>query len=141
MIAIGCSPPSHGSLAGIAPAVASKPVPKTIVGCVFNGTFVSSDGYDIRPSYADGKEVDLRPFEGHQVTISGDLLPGDAFIVKKPPRDSGPCTMMRPAGVDSSVAPAAAAVKIATGGWQIHKPSKEYKDLPALLPKQQDSGV
>ena len=77
-------------LAGIAPALASKPVPKTIVGCVFNGSFVSSDGYDIRPRDADGQEVDLRPFEGHTVTISGDLLPGDAFIVKKPPRDTRP---------------------------------------------------
>lgn len=81
---------------GIAPAVASKPVPKTIIGCVFNGTFVTSDGYDLHPRYADGREVDLGPFEGHQVTISGDLLPGDAFIVKKPLRDSGPCTIMRP---------------------------------------------
>jgi hypothetical protein len=86
------------ALAGIAPALASKPVPKTIVGCVFNSTFVSSDGYDIHPRDADGKEVDLRPFEGHTVTISGDLLPGDAFIIKKAPRDSGPCKMMRPAG-------------------------------------------
>ena len=49
----------------IAPAVASKPVPKTIVGCVFNGGFVSSDGYDIRPMDANGKDVDLRRFEGH----------------------------------------------------------------------------
>ncbi len=125
---------------GIAPAVASKPVPKTIVGCVANGIFVSSDGYEIRPSNADGREFDLRPFEGHQVTISGDLLPGDAFILKKPPVDSGPCKT-KPAGVDPAVAPAAEAVKVTTGGWQIHKPSKEYKDLPALLPKQQDSGV
>lgn len=85
-------------LAGIVPAAASKPVPKTIIGCVFNGGFVSSDGYDIRPRYPDGREVDLQPFEGHTLTISGDLLPGDAFIVKTAPRDSGPCTMMRPAG-------------------------------------------
>lgn len=128
------------ALAGIGPAVASKPVPKTIVGCVANGIFVSSDGYDIRPMYADWKEVDLRPFEGHQVTISGDLLPGDAFIVKKPLADSGPCKT-KPAGSGSAVVPAAESVKVATGGWQIHKPSKEYKDLPALLPKQQDSLV
>ena len=129
------------ALAGIGPAVASKPVPKTIVGCVVNGGFVSSDGYDIRPMYADWKEVDLRPFEGHQVTISGDLLPGDAFIVKKPLVDSGPCKTTKPAGTDSSVAPATETVKVTTGGWQIHKPSKEYKDLPALLPKQQESLV
>lgn len=84
--------------AGIVPALASKPVPKTIVGCVFNATFVTSDGYDLRPRDTSGKEVDLSPFEGHTVTIGGDLLPGDAFIVKKPLRDTGPCTMMRPAG-------------------------------------------
>jgi hypothetical protein len=89
------------TLAGLTtllPAVASQPVPKTIVGCVFNGGFVSSDGYDIRPMDANGKDVDLRRFEGHQVTIRGDLLPGDAFILKKPPADSGPCRIMRPAG-------------------------------------------
>jgi len=141
-IAIGLFAALAGaSLAGIAPVVASKPVPKTITGCVFNGSFVSSDGYEIRPRNADGRELDLRPFEGHQVTISGDLLPGDAFILKKPPADSGPCKTRKPAGVDPSVAPAAGSVKVATDGWQIHKPSKEYKDLPALLPKQQDSGV
>lgn len=34
--------------------------------------------------------------------------------------------------------------KIATSGWYIHKPSKQYKDLPALLPKEQngfDAGI
>jgi hypothetical protein len=129
------------AFAAITPAFASKPVPKTIVGCVANGIFVSSDGYEIHPSTADGQAVDLRPFEGRQVTIGGDLLPGDAFIVKKPASDSGPCRTTKPAGVDPAVAPAAEAVKVTTGGWQIHKPSKAYKDLPALLPKQQDSLV
>lgn len=129
------------ALAGIGPAVASKPVPKTIVGCVANGIFVSSDGYEILPRNADGQAVDLGPFEGHQVTISGDLLPGDAFIIKKPPADSGPCKTTKPAGSGSAAAPAAESVKVATGGWQIHKPSKEYKDLPALLPKQRESLV
>ena len=136
-----CAVIAAAGFAGIAPAAASKPVPKTIVGCVFNGTFVSSDGYEIHPRNADGREVDLRPFEGHQVTISGDLLPGDAFILKKPPADSGPCKTTKPAGSDSNVAPATETVKVVTGGWQIHKPSKEYKDLPALLPKQQENGV
>jgi hypothetical protein len=85
-------------LIGASPAMASKPVPKTIVGCVFNGGFVSSDGYDIRPRYGNGQTVDLRPFDGHEVTIDGELLPGDAFIVNKLPRDSGPCKTTRPAG-------------------------------------------
>ncbi len=85
-------------LAGITPAIASKPVPKTIVGCVHNGNFKSSDGYDIHPRNANGEAIDLRPFEGHKVTITGDLLPGDAFIVKKPTRDSGRCVVPGPAG-------------------------------------------
>lgn len=82
----------------IAPAIASKPVPRTIAGCVFDENFISSDGYHIRPRHADGRQVDLRPFEGRAVTISGALLPGDVLIVDKPPRDSGPCETMRPAG-------------------------------------------
>lgn len=86
------------ALALTAPAVASKPVPKSIAGCVTKGSFVSSDGYDIRPSHPDGKPVDLRPFEGHAVTINGDLLPGDILIVKSPPRDGGLCRLTRPAG-------------------------------------------
>jgi hypothetical protein len=71
----------------VAPAMASNPVPRIIAGCVFNGRFISSDGYDIRPRYADGRQVDLRPFEGHGLTISGALLPGDVLIVSKLPRD------------------------------------------------------
>lgn len=84
--------------AGLVPANASKPVPRTIAGCVFNGSFISSDGYHIRPRYADGREVDLRPFEGHALKISGDLLPGDAFILKGRPRNQGACRTMSPAG-------------------------------------------
>jgi len=87
---------ASGPLA-VAPALASKPVARAIAGCVFNGHFISSDGYDIRPRYADGRQVDLRPFEGHGVTINGALLPGDVLIVDKLPRDSGPCETMRPA--------------------------------------------
>lgn len=82
----------------VAPATASKPVPKTIVGCVFGGNLISSDGYEIRPRYGDGRTIDLKKFEGRGVSISGDLLPGDAFILSKPPRDTGPCKIMRPTG-------------------------------------------
>jgi len=80
----------------VAPAMASNPVPRTITGCAFNGRFISSGGYDIRPRYADGRQVDLRPFDGHGLTIDGALLPGDVLIVSKLPRDSGPCETMRP---------------------------------------------
>ncbi len=80
----------QGGLA-ISPASASKPVPKVIVGCVVNGAFISSDGYHIFPRYRDGREVDLREFEGYKTTIEGVLLPGDRFILNKPPRASGRC--------------------------------------------------
>jgi hypothetical protein len=43
-------------------------------------------------------------------------------------------------GFDPAVRAAAETAKVTTGGWLIHRPSKEYKDLPALLPKQQESG-
>jgi hypothetical protein len=83
-------------LAGFSPAIGSKPIPKTIVGCVFNGSFISSDGYDIHPRDANGEPVDLRPFEGRAMTISGALLPGDSFIVNEPPSETGPCRTARP---------------------------------------------
>ncbi len=119
--------------AGLDPAQASKPVPKTIKGCVFNGGFVSSDGYDIHPRDARGQAVDLRSFEGHTLTMTGDLLPGDAFIVKGPLKDSGPCEIMRPSGTTAS----SQAIVLTAGNWYVHKPSKEYKDLPALIPGEQ----
>ena len=75
----------------VAPAIASKPVARVIVGCVVNGVYVSSDGYRISPRYKDGRAVDLRPFEGREVTIAGFLLPGDNFIVRKAPHGSGHC--------------------------------------------------
>lgn len=97
-IAIGfCAAFAAASFA-VAPANASKPVPKTIVGCVFNGNLISSDGYGISPRYSDGRTPDLKKLEARGVSISGDLLPGDAFILNKPPRDIGPCKIMRPAG-------------------------------------------
>ncbi len=82
---------------GIDAALASKPVPKTIVGCVIGGSFVSSDGYDIHPRQANGEAIDLHSFEGHSLTISGNLLPGDALIVNKPLRDGGRCRTTQPA--------------------------------------------
>jgi hypothetical protein len=39
---------------------------------------------------------------------------------------------LQPAAVDAQEP-----VRVETSGWYIHKPSKQYKDLPALLPKQQ----
>jgi hypothetical protein len=86
-----------GSLSfAAAPANASQPVPRTIAGCVFNGGFISSDGYDIRPKHAGGGKVDLRTLEGRAVQLSGALLPGDLLILSETPRDLGPCKTMRP---------------------------------------------
>jgi hypothetical protein len=95
-LVIGCCASLSIASGWLAPSLASRPVPRTIVGCVFDGKFISSDGYHIRPRYADGRELDLARFEGHGLTISGALLPGDALIVKQSPHDSGPCTIMRP---------------------------------------------
>lgn len=113
-----------------APAQASKPIPKVIKGCVVNGAFISSDGYTIRPVNADGKAIDLQPLEGHAVTMDGDLLPGDLFILKRLPADSGRCETTR-----SSRAAAPGVTAVATSDWRIHKPSRDYRDLPVLLPK------
>ncbi len=78
-------------LAASAPALASRPVPSVIVGCVVNGAFISSDGFRISPHDANGRAVDLRPLEGHEVRIDGLLLPGDRFILDNAPRDTGRC--------------------------------------------------
>ena len=77
--------------AGLSPGLASLPVPRTLTGCVVDGKFVTSDGYVIDPRHADGRMLDLRSLEGRKVTIRGDLLPGDRFIVKSRPRDLGRC--------------------------------------------------
>ncbi|MFZ2154674.1 MAG: hypothetical protein WAV72_00930 [Bradyrhizobium sp.] len=41
---------------------------------------------------------------------------------------------LQPAAIDAQEP-----VRIETSGWYIHKPSKQYKDLPALLPKEQNA--
>lgn len=79
----------------INPSFASQRVPRTIVGCVVHGAFVSSDGYRIHPRYGDGREVDLRAFEGSRLILRGDLLPGDVMIIKTPPRGSSRCLLAR----------------------------------------------
>lgn len=88
---LGLASVSASGLAAIIPANASEPVRRTLVGCVTNGEFITSDGYSIRPRHADGREFDLRRFEGRKIRIVGDLLPGDVLIVKRLPRDTGPC--------------------------------------------------
>jgi hypothetical protein len=49
-------------------------VPKTITGCVSNGSLHSSDGYEIRV-----RNLDLAPYAGRRIQVRGNLLPGDNF--------------------------------------------------------------
>jgi hypothetical protein len=56
------------------PSLASRPVQKTINGCVINGELYSSDGYTIRV-----RNLNLAPYEGKRIQVRGNLLPGDNF--------------------------------------------------------------
>lgn len=74
------------------PAAASRPVPKQITGCVIDGFFITHDGYRLRPRFSGAsRPYDVRRFEGRRLTLDGALLPGDAYILKGEPRDTGPC--------------------------------------------------
>jgi hypothetical protein len=121
----------------VTPALASRPVPRTIAGCVIAGAFISSDGYTIRPRYADGRETDLRPLEGRAVTISGALLPGDAFIVNTAPVDDGPCKTKQTH--DPPPAKTQDVTGVLTGNWLVRRPSRSHKDLPTFFPEDSDS--
>lgn len=63
-------------------ADASRPVPRTVTGCVIHGTF--TDGqytYSVRSrSGARIVETDLKRWEGQRIRIRGSLLPGDILI-------------------------------------------------------------
>jgi hypothetical protein len=59
---------------GVDHAFASRPVPKTITGCVANGSLHSSDGYEIWV-----RNLNLAPYEGKRIQLRGNLLPGDNF--------------------------------------------------------------
>jgi hypothetical protein len=116
---------------------ASRPVPRTIAGCVLDGAFVSSDGYTMRPRYADGRAADLRLLEGRAVTISGALLPGDEFTLNTAPLDDGPCRTKQTLG-PAPVAPRDV-TGVLTGNWLIRRPSRSFKDLPTFFPEDSDS--
>lgn len=75
-------------------ADASRPVPRTITGCVVGGTFTSDDGYVIQAK-SGYEDYDLGPFEGRRIRAKGMLSPGDRFQVKGRPRDLGPCRSPR----------------------------------------------
>lgn len=79
-------------LTGMAVATASEPVRSTVVGCVSDGRFVSSDGYVIRPTDAAGlRDLDLSRWEGRRLSLRGDLLPGDVLRLSRSPRVLGRC--------------------------------------------------
>ncbi len=70
------------------PADASRPVARTLTGCVIDGTFysISVDPDTGRPDKAyptrTGDGVDLSRYEGKTIILDGFLSPGDRFSVK-----------------------------------------------------------
>ncbi|MCB1537181.1 MAG: hypothetical protein KDJ44_21360 [Rhodoblastus sp.] len=91
MMIVGAAVIAADVLACGAPALASRPVPRTITGCVNGGVFTSDDGYVIRARGPGFREYDLSRFEGRRIVVRGMLSPGDLFAVKGAPRDRGPC--------------------------------------------------
>lgn len=74
------------AFAWVKDAAASRPVSKTLSGCVIGGTFYSVE--ESLPGEKKGaptvyritvREMDLAPYEGKKVVIKGQLLPGDRF--------------------------------------------------------------
>lgn len=87
------------SLALPLPASASRPVPRTLEGCVINGAFFSvykgastetgkrDIAYRIRV-----QNLDLSPYEGKKIRLQGRLSPGDRFTPEpKSLKVLGPC--------------------------------------------------
>lgn len=87
-----------GAVAAIVPglAEASRPVRKTVVGCVQAGVFTSADGYRYNVWLRSGGNADLLPWNGQRVRMRGSLLPGDRFILHEAPTRLGPCRLRRP---------------------------------------------
>ncbi len=78
---------------------ASRPVSKDLSGCVIRGTF-----YSVAEGFAGERgrgpvvyritvrDMDLSPYEGKKIRLSGHLLPGDRFTPEpKSLRVLGPC--------------------------------------------------
>ncbi|MBA4395106.1 MAG: hypothetical protein C0407_16265 [Desulfobacca sp.] len=72
-------------------ALASRPVPVIITGCVKGGlliseqtdfkTHVSKGEYTIKTTDLKTNPVDLSRYEGKRLDIPGSLLPGDRFVI------------------------------------------------------------
>lgn len=73
------------------PALASRPVPKTYIGCVSNGAFTNEDGYVIKIRQPGGALMDLSQWEKKMLRISGSLLPSDNFYLNTAPVVVGDC--------------------------------------------------
>lgn len=80
-------------------SAASRPVARTLTGCVVGGTFYSVAEGAARPGSSTPvvyritvRDMDLSRFEGQKLQIQGHLAPGDRFT---PDRNSlrvlGPC--------------------------------------------------
>lgn len=82
---------------GVHFAEASRPVPRTITGCVLNGRLysvqkgTSADRAPVvYPMNVQG--INLAPYEGQKVQVQGSLLPGDRFHADpRSIRTFGPC--------------------------------------------------
>jgi hypothetical protein len=85
-------------------ALASRPVHVNITGCVQHGVLISEQtdfgnhvstwAYRIRVTDRKGDAVDLSPYEEKRISVTGNLLPGDRFILNPGPiRVLGNCGM------------------------------------------------
>lgn len=76
-------------------AEASRPVPKTVTGCVIGGTF--TDGqytYKVRSRSGSAiVETNIARYEGKLIRIQGSLLPGDVLIERRIKVLSPSCTL------------------------------------------------
>ncbi|SRR6266508_6273069 len=80
------------SFAILQPAEASRPVRKTIIGCVTDGVFTSEDGYVIRIRQCrSGRPLDLSGWQNKRLQVTGDLLPADNFFLVTRPVVLGRC--------------------------------------------------
>ncbi len=79
-------------IAGLAwQAHASKPVARTIVGCVTDAQLTSEGGYEITVVRNGMGRIDLGRWNGLRIRFDGMLLPGDRLMVRSDPVVLGPC--------------------------------------------------
>jgi hypothetical protein len=100
-------------------AGASKPVQRTLSGCVVDGTFYSIAGRAYRISTP--ASLDLRPLEGKGVSMRGWLSPGDRFELAQGARPevmqrACPTRSLRLVRRDQVMGLRVAATKAATAG-------------------------